>query len=96
MQLTEQVRIDLIRRQKAYEAAVKAHELIEEANELLGTVCCEAHQGSFAYDMADKMGEKLKALESEALDLCSDIFRLNSVVLNAEIVIRQIKKNELY
>lgn len=96
MQLTEQERKDLIRRQKAYEAAVRAHELIEEAWGLLDTVCSESHQGSGAYNVADKMADKMKILEDEALELMCDIKELKLYVINPEIAIQKIKSKELY
>ncbi len=73
MQLTEQQRKNLIHRQKAFEAAVKAHELLEAVCDQFDTLTSGAQQGSLAYIDAEKLWKRVEAMKNQAFKLLCDI-----------------------
>lgn len=82
MQLTEQERKDLIRRQKVYAALVRAQEHLESAIEEIDTANSEAYPGSEARTRTNRIYERLNAMQQQNFKLLCDVFARASSTIN--------------
>jgi hypothetical protein len=80
MNLSEIEIKELLRRQKCYNAAVKLHELLEEAEDEAGEIRLHARNTTTGYDETDEIIKEIEKLRNMALELCSNIFSKPSYV----------------
>ena len=82
MQLTEQERKDLIRRQKVYAALVKTQEHLENAIAELDTANNETCPDSEACNKTSRLYKRIDAMQKQNFKLLCDVFAKPNVIKN--------------